>query len=300
MLHPSEAFISFAVPYYSAPELLIETIESVLAQSRSNWLLDIYDDNPDAPLDPDFIGAYLEDPRVSYHLNTSNLGISENWNQCISNARTELVTILHSDDCLLPQYIQVITDLAATRPDSIAYFCQAQIINADGKECFSAVDRVKSYLRKKLPGNDVSGESGVTSLLKGNYIMCPTVCYRRSAIGQQHFSSRWKFVLDLEFFVRLLMGGATMSGTDDIAYAYRRHPESQTAILSRNMTRFEEETSYYNSVASALSENGWQTAARVARKKRIVKLHLLYVILTDLLHVRFSLAKQRIMFLIGT
>ena len=291
--------ITFAVPYYSAPELLIEAIESVLGQSRDNWLLEIYDDNPDAPLDLDLIETFLDDSRVNYHLNTSNLGISGNWNQCLANARTELVTILHSDDRLLPHYVQIISDLAAARPKSIAYFCQTQIIDGDGKQCFSLADRVKSHLRKKLPGNDLCSEPGVTSLLRGNYLMCPTVCYRRSAIGQQRFSSHWKFVLDLEFFIRLMVDGATLSGTDNIAYAYRRHFESQTFILSQNMTRFEEETAFYDSVASTLSEKGWHTAAGVARKKRIIKLHLLYLILTDLLHFRFSLAKQRIMFFIG-
>ncbi len=297
MLHPKEACITFAIPYYSAPELLVEAIESVLGQSRDNWLLEIYDDNPDAPLNLELIGTYLEDSRVNYRLNTSNLGISKNWNQCLANADTELVTILHSDDRLLPQYIQVITDLAAARPESIAYFCQAQIIDANGNECFSVVDRVKSHLRNKMPGNDLAGEPGVTALLKGNYIMCPTVCYRRSVIGQQHFSPDWQFVLDLEFFIRLMLGGATISGTDETAYAYRRHSDSQTSILSRNMTRFEEETSYYDSVATELSEKEWRTAARVARKKRIIKLHLLYLVFADLLHFRFSLAKQRIMFL---
>ena len=298
MSQPREKCITFAIPCYSAPELLIETIESVFRQSQSNWLLNIYDDNPDAPLDRDRISSYLEDPRVSYHLNASNLGISDNWNQCLTRAGSEFVTILHSDDCLLPHYIDMMLRLTADRPDSAAWFCQAQIIDVDGNACFSFVDRAKSYLRNKLPGNDLTGEAGVTSLLKGNYIMCPTVCYRKSAIGRQQFSSRWKFVLDLDFFIRLLMSGASISGTDEIAYAYRRHGDSQTSVLSRNMTRFEEETSWYDSVSSALSETGWHAAASVARRKRIVKLHLLYLILTDVLHFRISLAKQRLMFLV--
>ena len=294
MLNPNEASITFAVPYYSKPELLIETVQSVLKQSRPNWLLNIYDDNPDVPLDPDLIATYLKDPRVNYHLNSSNLGISGNWNQCLANAHTELVTILHSDDCLLPHYIDVVTRLMGNKPNSIAYFCQAQVVDEDGETHFSVVDHVKSHLRAKLPGNDLSGQSGVTSLLKGNHVICPTVCYRKSALGQQHFDSQWRFVLDLEFFIRLMIAGATISGTDEFAYVYRRHRESQTSILSQNMTRFEEEISYYESMVTILNEHDWKAAAETARRKSIIKLHLIYLILTDLLQFRFSLVKKRI------
>ena len=45
------------------------------------------------------------DERISYHKNETNLGMVPNWNRQFELAETDLLTLLHQDDCLLPNYV---------------------------------------------------------------------------------------------------------------------------------------------------------------------------------------------------
>ena len=69
--------------------------------------------------------------------------------------------------------------------------------------------------------------------MHGDFIMCPTVCYRRSRLPAERFRAEWRQVLDLDFFTRILLAGGTMVGLPTSAYAYRRHAENATARQTR-------------------------------------------------------------------
>ena len=68
------------------------------------------------------------------------------------------------------------------------------------------------------------------ALMRGNFVMCPTLCFRKSVLGSERFAEEWRQVQDLEFTTRLLMAGREIVGSRRAAYAYRRHPESATEI----------------------------------------------------------------------
>ncbi|SMF75759.1 glycosyltransferase family 2 protein [Pseudobacteriovorax antillogorgiicola] len=289
-----KSFITFAIPYYSKPKYLVEAIESVFSQTCETWRIHIFDDNPNNPLDLDLINSYLEDSRVTYSLNSSNLGIAKNWNQCLESAKTDLVTILHSDDCLLPDYMEMIYDSASRFEEASAYFCQTEIIDSKGNQIFSFVDFVKRYFRPKGDLFRVEGESGLLSLLKGNYIMCPTICYKMSKVKKLRFNERWLMVLDLDFYFRVLLSGNHLVGSDKPVYKYRRHKENQTSILNDNLKRFKEEIDIYASISKDCVDIGWNRAAKVARKKQIVKAHLIFLSLKDLLSLRLRSVTKKL------
>src|SRR5262249_10499692 len=154
-----------------------------------------------------------------------------NWNRCFDLADTDLVNLLHNDDELLPNYVEEMLKAGRDYPDAAAFFCQARIIDGSGREVFSVVDSAKRWFRPRGDGPLVlRGPSAVLALARGNFIMCPTVCYRMSRIADERFDPGWKFVLDLEFFTRILLAGETIVGLPTVAFAYRRHDENATAI----------------------------------------------------------------------
>ena len=51
--------------------------------------------------------AGFGDPRIAYRANDATLGITANWNRCLDLADTELVTLLHADDQLGPEYSDI-------------------------------------------------------------------------------------------------------------------------------------------------------------------------------------------------
>ncbi|OFZ53510.1 MAG: hypothetical protein A2428_15595 [Bdellovibrionales bacterium RIFOXYC1_FULL_54_43] len=288
--------ITLAIPFYSNRPMLEACLRSVLRQTRTDWKLLLIDDSGKlegaigraSETDPrseglaDWIRSRFPDldNRIKYIAHRENLGMAATWNDCLELAETDWVTILHSDDELLPNYVDAMARGIGRFPEAAALFCQTRIIDEDGNETFSFADWYKGLIR---PGKLLlASESGLSRLLKGNFIMCPTLCYNKRIIGQERFDTKWRMVLDLDFTTRLLLSEKWLAGLSDVAYAYRRHLASATSRYNENLLRFDEEIAFYDHIAETAGARGWKAAQVTARKKRIIRLHLLYQIARDL------------------
>jgi glycosyltransferase involved in cell wall biosynthesis len=280
------AALTIAIPFYQGHAYLRQAIDSVRAQQCGDWLLLVSDDGPEVGTE-ELVRSY-GDARLHYHRNKHNLGMAGNWNRCLDLATTNLVSLLHADDRLLPNYAALMTTAAALDPAAAAFFCRSTIIDAAGRPCFSLPDFVKRFLE---PGRGVlrlAGDTALAALLRGNFIMCPTVCYRRSVLAARRFALEWKQVHDLDLYARLLLDGEYLIGLPQSAYAYRRHAANATAQQTRDLSRFHEEVALYDRLATLADRHGWRQTAQVARGKRIIKLHLLYQALRDLMRLRLA------------
>lgn len=296
--------ITFAIPFYRGVDYLMVAVESVLTQTIDDWQLIVCDDSGE---DNDLAERleHYADARITLHRNAENIGMVENWNVALDLAASDLVNLLHADDALHPHYAKTMTGLASRHPAAAAFFCETTIMDKHGRKAFSFADAVKQFL---IPGSRagrrgeedlvLTGEPALASLMAGYFIMTPTICYRISQLRGRRFSGDWKQVQDLIFMTDLILSGESIVGTPERAYAYRRHEASATALQSESMLRFDEEFRSFDQIATRADELGWSEAARVARGKRIVKLHLGYRALGDLLHGRLksSVATLRYLF----
>ena len=297
MSQPSEP-LTVAIPFYKGLGYLRQAIESVLRQTSPGWRLIVCDDGPE-PGTAELVNSF-GDPRIRYLKNERNLGMAGNWNRCLAAADTDLVNLLHNDDELLPNYVAEMLAAGREYPDAAAFFCRARVIDAAGRETFSLVDYVKRFLQPSAAGPlDLGGPSAIKALMHGDFIMCPTVCYRKSRLPAERFRADWRQVLDLDFFTRILLAGGTMVGLPAVAYAYRRHEENATAQQPEPLLRFEEESRIHDQIAAIARERGWPAVARVAAGKRVIKLHLLFRICQDLSRFRISGALKKWDFLYG-
>jgi glycosyltransferase involved in cell wall biosynthesis len=285
--------ITFAIPFYRDTNLLRVAVESVLAQKSSQWQLLVCDDSGiDLPVE-EMLESY-RDPRISYLKNPGNLGMVETWNRCLDRADSDLVNLLHADDALLPNYAELMLSLAVSHREATAFFCETKIVSYDGSPKFSMADTVKGFL---VPSSDdgelvLHGEEAVANLMAGYFIMTPTLCYRKSQLGERRFDPAFKQVQDLVFIIDLLMDGHTLVGSRERGYAYRRHEGSATSRQSQSMLRFDEEVLAFDRIADRARALGWERAARVSTRKRIIKLHLLYRTLRELTHLRPAAALE--------
>lgn len=283
--------ITFAIPYFTNLHYLREAIASVQAQTIDNWELLIVDDCGPEP--PDELVEQLGDPRIRCTHNMVNLGLAGNWNECIRQSTAPLVTLLHSDDRLLPTYGAAIIDNARRHPDVAAFFTGTTIIGADGEPARSLPDFVKRFARRPPGNHRVAGDEALAAVLANNYIFCPTLCYRTALVGTQPFDARWAFVLDLDNITRLLLNGHTLYGIRAPLYQYRRHRSNQTSLLTANATRFTEEIALYREVSAAATAIGWHHSAGTAHHRWMVRTHLLLQSFNDLLHMRLAAAKEK-------
>jgi glycosyltransferase involved in cell wall biosynthesis len=289
--------LTVAIPFYSNRHFLRQAVESVLRQTSPDWALLVCDDHgPEEGL-AEWVASYA-DPRLTYVRNPAPLGMAGNWNRCLDLARTDLVTVLHADDELGENYCALMLAGAVRWPKCVALFCGAAIIDEHGTGAFSFADAFKRLLLP--PGHGpvrLQGPNALAALLRGNFIMCPTVCYRKSVLGGRRFSQRWRFVQDLDLYCRLLLGGETLVGLRPIGYAYRRHPDNATRRYEDSLLRFREEAALYEAVAKEAAGRRWTRAARVARSGAIIKLNLLYGLFDHLAHGRWGPAWRRLIFL---
>jgi len=290
--------LTIAIPFYEGPDYLKAAVESVRAQDRSDWDLLVVDDgHSDQGIEHWLQG--LQDPRIAYRRNPENLGMVATWNRCIDQAPGELVTLLHGDDLLQPGYASLVVGLAGAYPEAAAVCCDASIIDAGGRPTFSLADAVKPFFRPGGPNPLViQGEPGLRAIMRGNFIMCPTLCYRREALGSRRFSPEWKQVQDLDFTSRLLLDGDTIVCSRTRAYAYRRHARGATALQSESRLRFDEEYALFDRVAEQARSRGWKRAARVARRKSTIRLHLAYRTLREILRLRPRAAMRWLRYLL--
>lgn len=302
--------VSIYIPFYKGFAYLKEAVESVLAQTNPHWTLTVMDDcGPEGAPAKEWVES-LSDSRISYYRHADNKGMVANWNACVDHAASrfaasietvpqpKLVTLLHDDDRLLPNYVDLMIAEYHALPSAALYFCGAEIIDNQGQSVFSVPDTIKKYIAPRASSFVLQGQSAFESLFSGCFIMCPTVCYNLTVLGTRRFALGFKQVQDLEFYARLLDDGLTLKGTNQIAYAYRRHASNATSIQTATLLRFEEEVSLYSTWAERLARRGFMQAASVARKKRIIILNLLYCILRDLMGFYFAPATAKIRFLI--
>lgn len=102
---PKKILFSILVPLYNTPEkYLREMIQSVQAQTYSNWELCLADGSDDEHY---YVGKIVQqmahkDSRIRYQKLKKNLGISGNTNACIDMAQGDFISLFDHDDLLHP------------------------------------------------------------------------------------------------------------------------------------------------------------------------------------------------------
>ena len=282
--------ITFAIPFYGRLDYLQRTIESILSQRDVNWVAMVCDDSASAETEE--LVRHAGKGRFRYHSNGTTLGMVRNFNRCIDLAETQLVSVVHCDDELLPTYAGTMRAAAARHPLAVALYCGIEVIDEAGRPSFSLPHFIKGSLNPARKRELVlEGEPGVRALLRGNFIPAATLCLRRTVLGNRRFPERYKFVLDWELMLRLLLEGESIVGLPERCVRNRAHHEQATTHITMAHQRFTEEVAFYDEMEALMRERGWDRCAAVARARRMTKLHITYRALRGLL--RFDLGEAR-------
>ena len=96
--------VSIIMPAYNSARFIGEAINSVLAQTYTNWELLIVDDcSKDSTAE---IVAAFSDPRIHYQRNVNNMGAAETRNQALKRAQGRYIAFLDSDDLWEPEKLE--------------------------------------------------------------------------------------------------------------------------------------------------------------------------------------------------
>ncbi len=146
----AQPFWSIMLPVYNPrPDYLKEVVESVLVQfsPTDKVQIEIVDDCS-TRIDVQQLIAEMGWDQVTYSRQPHNLGLIDNWNDCIARSRGKWVHLLHQDDKVLPGFYQSLySALSQDAYRSVgAAFCQHYFIDQNSQP-FSA-----SGLEQSVPG----------------------------------------------------------------------------------------------------------------------------------------------------
>ena len=114
---------SIAIPTYNRLESLKEAIYSALNQDTNIEyeiiVVENVDDFKSKSLAEEMLQKeFSKEGRITYYKNKENLGMFGNWNRCLELARGEWVCILHSDDRIMPNYIEEMSKVVGNKENA--------------------------------------------------------------------------------------------------------------------------------------------------------------------------------------
>lgn len=193
--------VSVCIPTYNYGEFISDAIESVLAQTFTDFEL-IVVDNCSTDGTRELVEHYVtSDSRVTYYINEINLGMVGNWNRCLGYARGEYVKILCADDTLTSDCLQKQSDLLDSHENVLLVSSQRSVTDAALKPV--------SVLKLSDDHAIVDGRHMIKKcLLEWNLIGEPTAVLFRKNSAKRGFDTEYKQVADMEMWFYILESGS--------------------------------------------------------------------------------------------
>jgi glycosyltransferase involved in cell wall biosynthesis len=211
--------VTVLLPVYNAADFLAQTIQSILAQTFTDFeLLLINDGSTDHSVS---IVNTFTDSRIRLVHNEKNIGLIATLNKGAVLARGRYIARMDADDIALPQRLekQVAFLDSNTGVDVVAAF--VDFINTDGEVTGQwSVDR------------DAATEAGIRRLMPGtNCIAHPSVMIRTDVLRKFLYSDAQKGAEDYDLWLRMLAAGKRIAKLPEVVLHYRIHAASITVQL---------------------------------------------------------------------
>lgn len=219
--------VSVLIPTYRYARYLPEAIESVLSQSFEDFELIISDDDSNDG-SAEIIRQYAQqDSRIRFELQSPNLGMVNNWNWCLSQARGEYIKYVFGDDFLNSRSaIERLVQMMRQRNDVQLAASARTVVDMQSRP-------VEVWDHIGQEGIHTGREIIVQTLhAYGNLIGEPSAVMFRRVEAARGFDSSFKQIVDWEFWLHLLQRGYFVY-TQESLCAFRRHPQQQTEINRR-------------------------------------------------------------------
>lgn len=218
--------VSVIVPVYNVEKYIGCCVQSILAQTFSDFELILVDDgSPDQS--GDICDAYAaKDPRVVV-IHKENGGVSSARNLGLDRASGEYITFVDSDDWLEPAFLQEAANMCEKLSLDI-YMGGFLRVEASGKRHTMCIRQTIDASRRQLH------ETEYAELLRHGYIS--SVCgnlIRRSFIGKRRFRHDMRFGEDLTFVFELLRNSPRCYAVESSYYYYRDADNSLTKQFDR-------------------------------------------------------------------
>lgn len=126
--------VSIGVPVYNGARFLRATLDSILAQTFTDFELIICDNCSTDQTETICREYAARDRRVRYFRNERNLGPAPNYNRCFEHARGELFRWNAADDVVAPDFVRKCVEMLDSDPTIVSAYTRTVLIDEDGKQ----------------------------------------------------------------------------------------------------------------------------------------------------------------------
>lgn len=196
-----------AIPCYKEPELLIRALKSIACQTLLPKFVTISDDSPDDNCKK-VVESFQTKLKIIYVKNSTPKGSPENWNNALLMADGEYKILLHHDDEFHDAFaLEKLSETIVHNNFPDVIFSSSKDVDSSGKCVSNRITRPKllnMLIRYpgKIFGNNVLGNPS-------------TVCLSRRV--ELHYNSKFKWVVDEEFYYRLFKAKFRFVANENVA-----------------------------------------------------------------------------------
>lgn len=223
--------LSILIPVYNAERYIAKTIESVLAQTYTDWELIIVEDrSTDNSFDVVKHYEALHPEKIKVYQNTSNLGMMQNWNTGIDLCKSELFVKLDADDIWLPSFLEKSIAVIDKYPEVGLVFTKYVNIDEDGNIIPNSEIILPDFAKEKPFSTIPLVHLGQKKMLSYYILRQGLSIMRRNIfdkIGKYRFliTKDTQAATDTEFYYRIGMHYDIFC-IDEALYQYRIHKAS--------------------------------------------------------------------------
>jgi glycosyltransferase involved in cell wall biosynthesis len=267
------ARVSVLLPAFHAESYVDVTVESVVNQTLGDWELVAVDDcSPDGTYE--LLEAWSErDSRIRVRRNSRNRGVTGNWNECLSDARGDLIIKIDADDVHRPRTLEL-----------LAKALEAPAVVGAGLRTMMCSETLEPF--DGWPADDVMRDAGINPY-EDHVLPCAQwyelasrghqlwagdgVMIRRTALDAAGgLDERFGCASDTDLIWRVLEGGGNFAHRAYVGVLYR-----MVASSVSHQSRRQNWLTWEGTVASLLSIARQRKTARVVprwRRMRYVSL----------------------------
>ncbi|WP_051169852.1 glycosyltransferase family 2 protein [Mesoflavibacter zeaxanthinifaciens] len=217
----AKSLVSIIIPTYNRAHLIAETLDSIIAQTFTDWECIIVDDGS-TDTTKAIVEAYLDkDQRFKFVTRPKHLpqGGNAARNYGFSISKGQLINWFDSDDIMLPHFLESRLSFFKD-PNVNLVFCSATIINHEKKD----IGKLQLDLKTDLFRAYMHWEFQVITnsvLFRKNYLLTKTLFNEQIVRGQEH-----------EFFSRLFfeLNKTQYKIVNVPLFLYRQHQGTKTTL----------------------------------------------------------------------
>jgi glycosyltransferase involved in cell wall biosynthesis len=165
--------VDIVLATYNRPDLLRETLESVAAQTYTNWTCWIAEDGESTET-RDAITPFLKDNRFKYLPGIHRGYPAAPRNRGIVKGTAPYIAVLDDDDLWLPEKLEHQVEFFDSHPKCVLQGCNAFLWSGTGKWADCPLYFKKSIL----------GKISYKALIRQNYLIHSSAIFQRAAIKQ--------------------------------------------------------------------------------------------------------------------